>query len=156
MPEPREPKQIRPTTLADYLDVMSKAVFQTGLSWEMVERKWPQIREAFHDFDPARVATTSGKEMAALQKDPRVIRHAQKLNAVVHNARTMLELEAEHGTFRKYLRAAPDFDARVADLRRRFKFLGETGCYYFLYVVREPVPQYDEWCASRGVAPMRA
>ena len=43
------------------------------------------------------------------------------------------------------------FEGTVADLRKQFRFLGETGCYYFLYVVKEEVPDYDSWCASRGV-----
>jgi hypothetical protein len=36
----------------------------------------------------------------------------------------------------------------VADLRRHFKFLGDTGSYYFLYVVGEPVPPHEEWMAA--------
>src|SRR5207237_864961 len=41
-------------------------------------------------------------------------------------------------------------ESTLADLRRQFKDLGDTGAYYFLWVVGEPVPSYDEWCASRG------
>ncbi len=36
-------------------------------------------------------------------------------------------------------------------LRKDFKFLGDTGCYYFLHVVGEEVPPYDEWARSRGI-----
>lgn len=54
------PKQIRPKSSADYLDVMSKSVFQTGISWKVVESKWPGTREAFQGFDPVRVATIHG------------------------------------------------------------------------------------------------
>jgi len=46
------PKQIRPKRLSDYLEVMSKAVFQSGMSWRVVEAKWPGFREAFFEFDP--------------------------------------------------------------------------------------------------------
>jgi hypothetical protein len=42
----------------------------------------------------------------------------------------------------------------VKALRKRFKFLGESGAYYFLYVVGEQVPDYEAWCESRGVTPM--
>src|SRR5712692_3324769 len=45
------PQQIQPTRLGDYLEVMSKAVFQTGISWRVVDAKWPGIREAFQNFD---------------------------------------------------------------------------------------------------------
>ena len=41
----------------------------------------------------------------------------------------------------------------MKDLRKRFGFLGETGAYYFLWVVNEDVPSYEEWCASRGRTP---
>ena len=34
------PKQIKPKQLADYLEVMSKAAFQAGISWQVVETKW--------------------------------------------------------------------------------------------------------------------
>jgi hypothetical protein len=35
-------------------------------------------------------------------------------------------------------------------MRKRFRFLGETGAYYFLYVVGEDVPSHEDWMASRG------
>ncbi len=41
MPRDEAPMQIRPKRLGDYLDVMSKAVFQSGISWKVVESKWP-------------------------------------------------------------------------------------------------------------------
>lgn len=66
----------------------------------------------------------------------------------------MLEVADTHTAFRKYLRSHEDFDATVRALRKRFKFLGESGAYHFLYVVGEQVPPYEEWCASRGVRPM--
>ena len=45
------PKQIRPKSLADYLEVLSKIAFEAGLSWRVVEAKWEDIRRAFHGFD---------------------------------------------------------------------------------------------------------
>ena len=61
----------------------------------------------------------------------------------------MLDLESEHGTFRNYLRSHADFDATVASLRKEFKFLGDVGCYFFLYSVGEEVPTHDVFEASR-------
>ena len=46
------PQQITPTKLADYLEVMTKAVFEGGINWKVIENKWPGFREAFHEFDP--------------------------------------------------------------------------------------------------------
>ena len=45
--------QIEPESLDDYLEVMSQAIFQTGMSWKMVEEKWHEIREAFEEIVPS-------------------------------------------------------------------------------------------------------
>jgi DNA-3-methyladenine glycosylase I len=87
-------------------------------------------------------------DLDALAKDTRVIRNGRKLAAIVGNAGKMLELEAEHGSFRAYLRSHDGYDATVASLLKEFKFLGDLGCYYFLSVVGEDVPSHDEWMAS--------
>ncbi len=153
MAEEREygaPEQIQPKVLGDYLDVMSQSVFQSGMSWRVVKAKWPTTREAFHNFDALAVASMSGAEMTALQKDTRVIRNARKLEAVQENARTMIELDEQYKGFRNYLQSHGGFEETVKDLRKRFKFMGDSGCFIFLYVVGEPVPSYEDWCKSRG------
>ena len=145
-----EPKQIRPTGLADYLDVLTKAVFQSGISWRVVEAKWAGTREVFKGFDPVKVANLTPKQVDALAQDTRLIRNRKKIEATVENAETMLALDREHRGFRKYLRSFPEYDALQADLVKRFKFLGNMGAFYFLYVVREKVPGYEEWHARYG------
>jgi 3-methyladenine DNA glycosylase Tag len=144
------PEQIVPTRTGDYLEIMTKAVFQSGISWKVVHAKWPGIKEAFHDFDHRRVASLTEAEIAEIAADPRVIRNRRKIEAIVDNARVMLDLEEEHGSFKAYLRSHGGFEPTVTDLRKRFKFLGEMGAFYFLYVVGEEVPSYEDWCASRG------
>ena len=129
---------------------MSKAVFQSGISWRVVESKWPGTREAFQGFDAEAVADFNEPELDALTNDSRVIRNRRKLEAVVENAARMVELAERHGSFQNYLRSHSDFAATVKDLRKQFKFVGEMGAYYFLYVVGEEVPSYEEWQASRG------
>ncbi len=151
MAEHEAPKQIDPRGLHDYLDVMSQSIFQTGISWKVVQNKWPGTQQAFQGFDADKVAHFSDKDVDQLATDTRIIRNRRKIQAIVQNAREMVQLEEEHGGFRKYLRSHGDFEATVKDLRKRFKFLGDMGAYYFLYVVKEEVPEYGEWCASRGV-----
>ena len=152
MADHRAPEKIQPDRLADYLEVMSKAVFQTGISWRVVDNKWPGIRAAFRSFDPAAIAALTPEDLDAITADPRVIRNRRKIEATVDNARTMLELERSHGTFRDYLRSHGGFEGTATDLRKRFRFLGDMGAYYFLWVVNEEVPSYEDWCASRGRA----
>jgi 3-methyladenine DNA glycosylase Tag len=144
------PKQVRPKGLADYLEVMSKAVFQSGISWRVIEAKWEGFREAFEGFDPETVAGFDPPDVDRLTQDTRIVRNRRKIEATVHNARTMIDLDREHRGFRNYLRSHGDFDQTVEDLRRRFKFLGDTGAYYFLYVVGEEVPAHEEWMTAHG------
>ncbi|MCH8825616.1 MAG: DNA-3-methyladenine glycosylase I [Chloroflexi bacterium] len=145
-----EPDKINPNRLGDYLEIMTKAVFQSGISWKVVSSKWPGIVEAFQGFDAETVAGFGEKELDDLTGDTRVIRNRRKLEAIIGNARRMIELDEEFGGFQKYLRSQPDFDATVKDLRKQFKFLGLTGIYFFLHVVGEKVPPHEEIFPDRG------
>jgi 3-methyladenine DNA glycosylase Tag len=146
---PGAPKKIRPRGLSDYFEVLTKAVFQAGMSWRVVEAKWDGFRKAFLGFDPEKVARLTPKQIDKITKDPGVIRNKRKILATVDNADTMVSIDKEHGGFRKYLRSHGGFEETVTDLRREFSFLGDFGAYYFLYVVGEKVPPHDEWRKSR-------
>lgn len=111
MTEMQAPEQIQPQSLGDYLEVMSKAAFQAGISWRVIESKWPGIMEAFHGFDAERVADMTEPEIETLTQDTRVIRNRRKLEAVVSNANRMVELAETHGSFQHYLRSHVDFQA---------------------------------------------
>jgi len=148
MPTGSPPEQIKPASLDDYLEVMSKAVFQSGMSWKVVEAKWPGTREAFHNFDIKKVAALDEHNIDSLTQDTRVIRNYRKLNAVVFNAQQMIALDQQHNGFKNYLRSQIDFDATLTMIRKDFKFMGPTGVYYFLYVVGEDVPPHEEFEAT--------
>jgi len=109
-------------TLDDYLEHMSKPVFQAGISWRVVDAKWPTIKAAFHRFKIARVARMSDPDVGELVKDTRVIRSRPKIAAIVHNAGEIMAIERETG-FKKYLRSFDDYAALEKDLKKRFKFL---------------------------------
>ena len=152
MPRQGAPKKIKPERTADYLEVMTKAVFQAGISWRVIEAKWPGFREAFAGFDPKKIARLTEQDVGQLAADTRIVRNRRKIEATIDNAIELLALEKKFGSIRTYLRSHGSFEETVADLRRRFRFLGDTGAYYFLYVVGERVPSHDEWEASRRTA----
>ena len=87
-------------------------------------------------------------EIDLLAQDANVIRNRRKLEVVVSNAQRLLELDSEFSGFQKHLRSNDDFPALVKDLRKQFEFLGEMGCYYYLYILGEKVPPHEEWQAS--------
>ena len=143
------PPQIKPKRLGDYLEAMSKSVFQSGISWDVVHAKWPTIREALDEFDMETVAAYDDEKLDELVQDTRVIRSRQILAAIIHNANRMIELDRSHKGFKKYLKSHEDFEATVKSLRKEFKYVGDSGAYIFLYVVGEPVPDHESWMKSR-------
>ena len=145
MPAEQAPPQIEPKSLDDYLEIQMKAVFQSGMSWKVVEAKWPEIREAMDDFQVGAIASYGPEKVEALGDDRRVIRNKRKLAAIVGNARKMIELDDQHDGFKNYLRSFDDFYDLMADVRKQFKFMGPMGIYYWLWIVGEDVPPHEEF-----------
>ena len=79
-----------------------------------------------------------------------MIRNRRKIEAIIGNARRMIELDREHNGFRRYLESRGSIDDTVAALRREFRFLGESGAYIFLWSVGEPVPSHEQWTVAHG------
>jgi 3-methyladenine DNA glycosylase len=96
---PKLPHEMAETPDAVWLAEMAKHIFQAGMSWKVVEGKWPGIEEAFHGFDVAYVAGLSEDEITALTKDARMIKSAAKIKAIVDNAKFIAKVSAEHGGF---------------------------------------------------------
>lgn len=150
------PVQIKPTRLADYLEVLSKAVFEAGMNWKVIENKWPGFQEAFDHFDAEKIAAYTPADIDRLMGDTRIIRNMRKVEATIHNARAFLAIEQEFGSFAKYLEAMRPFESQLKDLQKRCKHLGNFGCYYFLYVVGEEVPPHEEYTAKLKGEPSKA
>ena len=144
------PPQITPKSVDDYLEQLSKPVFQAGMSWRVVDAKWPSTRKAFYDFKAERVARFGDREIDKLAQDERVIRSRPKIAAVVHNANALLELE-RGGGIKKHLRSFDDYEELATDLKKRFKFVGDSGMYHFLWTVKQPVPEWHQWAKDHGM-----
>lgn len=81
---------------------------QAGLSWEVVLKKRAGYRVAFHDFDIAKVAQMSDAELLMLRGNPAIVRNRLKIESTRGNARALLRLQAEHGSFSRFLWAFVD------------------------------------------------
>lgn len=143
--EQRAPEQVKIDSIDDYLMVMTKVVFQSGMSWSVVEAKMPRIIEAMDGLNVKKVADYDERDIERLTGDARVIRNQRKLVAIRDNARRILDLEKEFGTFKNYLRSQDNFDATLKMIRKDFKYMGPMGIFYFLYVVGEDVPDHEDF-----------
>jgi 3-methyladenine DNA glycosylase Tag len=85
----------QPVSLSNYLEAMSKAGFQTGISWQVVDKKWKDIRENMQGFDPLKVSKFTGADIDRFMRDEKMIRNRKKLEGVVLNSRRLLELDKE-------------------------------------------------------------
>jgi hypothetical protein len=139
------PDVIEQPRLNDYLDVMSRAVFQAGLSWAAIGKHWTEYREAFDEFDPEKVARYTEGDVDRLMRADGVLHSARKIRATIANAAAIVELDRKHGTFAGYLHSFPDYATLAADFKKRFKFMGDMNVWYFLFRVHEPVPRFEHW-----------
>ena len=76
---------------------------QAGLSWITILRRREGYRRAFDGFDPAVVASYGEEKIAELLQDTGIIRNRQKVRSAVNNAQRFLDVQAEHGSFDRYI-----------------------------------------------------
>ena len=126
---------------------------QAGLSWSTILNKRKNYRAAFAEFDVAKVAKFTDKKISALLLDPGIVRNRLKVQSAVTNAKAVLSVQKEFGSFDAYIWAfvggkpkinrwasmkevpakTAESDAMSVDLKKRgFKFVGSTICYAFM------------------------
>ena len=129
---------------------------QAGLSWQTVLNKRENYRKAFHAFEPTKIARYTNKDVQRLLRDPGIIRNRLKIQATINNAKQILQMQKEFGSFDKpiwrfvggkpikhrfdSLNGIPattvESDAMSKDLRKRgLRFVGPTICYAFMQAV---------------------
>lgn len=139
------PERIKPSKLSDYLDVLTRAVFQAGMTWSQIENKWSVYRQSFDNFEPDKVAHYDDADVERLMNQPGVLHSKKKIDATIYNARELLRLDKEHSGFANYLRSKKSYEELSKDIQKKFKYVGELSVYYFLFRVSEPVPDFDIW-----------
>ena len=126
---------------------------QAGLSWATILRKRERYRKVFAGFVPAKVARFGERQVARLLADPGIVRNELKIRAAIGNARAVLELQREYGSFAAFLwrfvggrpivsarhsrakfpATTPLSDRISRDLRARgIRFAGSTIVYAFM------------------------
>lgn len=76
---------------------------QAGLSWTTILKKQEGFRKAYHDFNIRKVASYKEKDFERLMNDAGIIRNRLKINAAIENAKAIISIQKEAGSFRKWL-----------------------------------------------------
>ena len=124
---------------------LSLEAFQSGLSWLVILRKRPAFRAAFDGFAIDRVARYDERDVERLLADAGIVRNRAKIDATIHNAGRVLELDrpldellwsfapathARPATLAEVPGISPESTAMAKELKRRgFRFVGPTTCY---------------------------
>lgn len=130
------------------LAAFSRGIFQTGLSWKMIEDKWPAFEQAFHGFDIGRNALMSDADLDGHLANKAIVRHAQKILSVRDNAVFLADLARTHGSAVRYLSAWPETDQVglfILMKKRGARLGGMTGPYALRQL------GYDNFILSKSV-----
>lgn len=140
--------------------------FQSGLSWRTILAKRDNFRAAFNGFDVDRVARFTESDVERLLKDPGIVRHRGKIEAVVNNARRAQELVEQEGSLAAFIwRFEPDpgqvarpqsastssesIALSKALKKRGWKFVGPTTVYAFMQAMGL-INDHVEDCVTRA------
>lgn len=101
---------------------------QAGLNWILILKKQHNFRKAFDNFKVEKVAFYGEKDFERLMNDPGIIRNRLKINAAVENAKVILKIREEAGSFRKWLDLHAEqtgtLDEWTKLFKKTFKFTG--------------------------------
>ena len=123
---------------------------QAGLSWATILNKQEGFRKAYHNFNIKKIAGYKEKDFVRLMNDAGIIRNRLKINAAIENAKTILMLQKEFGSFKKWLaHHHPKTKAEWAILfKKTFKFTGGEIVNEFIMSSGYLPGAHDKDCAA--------
>lgn len=129
---------------------------QAGLSWSTILNKREGYRRAFAGFEPAKVARFRATSIDRLMADTGIVRNRLKIESTLHNAKRIIEVQRDDGSFSDHLwsliggepfvnrwRSLSEIPAETPASRemsralkkRDFRFVGPTVCYALMQAV---------------------
>ena len=134
-------------------EMMTLEGAQAGLSWRTVLYKRENYREAFDNFDIETVSQYSENKAMELMQNAVIIRNRLKILSTIQNAKMIIKIQQEFGSFDKYIwqftdnktinnsiKSMLDIQSKTKEaeimskalLKQGFKFVGATICYAFM------------------------
>jgi DNA-3-methyladenine glycosylase I len=139
------PEVVEHPTEAQVLEILTRAVFQAGVKWAQIAERWDAYRDAFAAFDVARVAAFDSVDVERVLEHPGILRVARKVKATVANAKALLTIRREFGTFHDYVGSFDAYAPLAKDMKKRFTGVGDMNVWYVLFRCGEPVPRFEAW-----------
>ncbi len=137
-------------------ELLSLELCQSGLSWHTILKKRDGYLSAFNQFDIKSVSLFDERKVEVLLQDTGIVRHKAKISAIINNAKCILSIQQEYGSFSNYIWAFTDNKIIVGNWRseeevpastelstqiskhmkkKGFKYLGTTTLYAFMQSV---------------------
>jgi len=125
-------------------------LFQAGLSWITLLKKREAFSDAFDGFDVEKIAAYDQDKIDELMQNAGIIRSRGKIEAAISNAKIVLALRQEYGSFCNYLwsfsggkvvlspddqprATSPLSDRMATDLKKRgMRYAGSVTIHSFL------------------------
>ncbi|WP_116364117.1 DNA-3-methyladenine glycosylase I [Parahaliea mediterranea] len=123
LPAVKSPRQLARTQDHRWLAEMARCIFQAGFVWRVVDNKWEGFEEVFFGFPPEKIVMLSPEQIDRFAANPLIIRNRQKVISVQRNARFVLDVAREAGSFGRFVSNWPDQD--LVGLFRRLKQGGD-------------------------------
>ena len=140
-------REKRPPSDDAYFENMTRVIFQAGLSWKMINKKWPNFKKAFKNFSIDKVSKFDDDDLARLMADKGIVRNRSKIEATLNNAKEFQKIKEEFGSFQSYLDGldkSQNYALVIKELGKKFRRLGPSSARIFLYSVGENVRHPEE------------
>jgi 3-methyladenine DNA glycosylase Tag len=134
LPKPLAPAKLRAIADDRWLAGMTRAIFNAGFNWKVVDAMWPGFEAAFEGFDPPRWRMMSDADLDRLVGDRQIVRHGAKIRAVQRNAAMVVDLAKAHRSAGAFFAGWPstDFVGLLDYLNTHGDRLGGRTAQYFL------------------------
>lgn len=132
----------RPPNDDAYFENMTRVIFLAGLSWRIIDKKWPNFRKAFKNFSINDVAKFDEKDVERLMGDAGIVRNRAKITAAINNAKQLQNTRKEYGSFKRFLDSldkSSNYALVIKELGKRFNRIGSSSARIFLYTVGENI-----------------
>ncbi|MEC7258813.1 MAG: DNA-3-methyladenine glycosylase I, partial [Pseudomonadota bacterium] len=131
LPRPKPQTELCAIPEDRWLSTFTRAIFQAGFNWSVIEAKWDGFETAFNGFDIDSCAMMDDETFDALLRNKAIVRNAAKIAAVRDNATFLLGLRAQGGASQVFATwPVNDFIGLMDMLKTRGNRLGgTTGAY---------------------------